>query len=33
MNLEKFASKYKREPRQNSKLSPEYIDESMRPFL
>jgi len=33
MNLEKFASKYKREPRQNSNLSSEYIDESMRPFL
>ena len=33
MNLEKFASKYKREPRQNSNLSPEYIDESMRPYL
>lgn len=33
MKLEKFASKYKREPRQNSNLSSEYIDESMRPFL
>ena len=33
MNLEKFVSKYKREPRQNSNLSPEYIDESMRPYL
>lgn len=33
MNSEKFASKYKRERRQNSNLSPEYIDENMRPFL
>lgn len=33
VNLEKFAKKYKREPRQNSKLSSEHIDESMRPFL
>jgi hypothetical protein len=33
MNLENFASKYIRELRQNSNLSTEYIDESMRPFL
>ena len=33
MNLEKFAKKYKRELRQNSDLSTEHIDESMRPFF
>lgn len=33
MKLEIFVSKYKKEPRLNSNLSPEHIDESMKPFL